>query len=77
MRIDMPNPQAIRPVPSPTDITPEQILELRALEVPPRGAPPNLNDLCDIALGHRFSYEERYHARVELAGVYASWMAVL
>jgi hypothetical protein len=58
-------------IPGPSDLTPEQILEMRELEEVPPGVPPNLNDLCDIALGHRFDSAERRAARIELAGTYA------
>lgn len=62
--------------PGPDDLTPEQIIHLRRLEEyeAPERTPVNLQDLCDIALGHRFHVAERHAARVELAGVYARWL---
>lgn len=34
------------------------------------GLPLNLNDLCDVALGHRFEPGERRAARIELSRLY-------
>lgn len=62
--------------PGPDELTPEQIIYLRRLEEyeAPERTPVNLQDLCDIALGHRFHPAERYAARAELADVYARWL---
>lgn len=60
--------------PRPSDLTSEQILFLRSLRHTPEGTPANLQDLCDIALGHRFKQSERHEALVELARVYERLM---
>jgi hypothetical protein len=61
-------------LPGPMDLTPQQILDLRALDPTSLdcrfGVPVNLTDLCDTALGHRFPPAERRAALTELARVY-------
>lgn len=61
--------------PHPDELTPELILAIRAWAIAgeplPSITPPNIVDLCDIALGHRFSPDERRFARIQLAQVYS------
>ncbi len=56
--------------PTPDNLTPEQIIELRALATNGDIA-PDVQDLADIALGHRFKPEERAAARLKLAMIYS------